>query len=393
LKSKKIPLYYQLKHSKAQRKVETLKKTAVIVVLISMTPVSSVLAYTNLSPAGVHDRLVAGDTLLLLDVREASEYRNGHIAEPDGRLPLTPANMPWNSGILADEHARLPRTMDILVTCGSGGRSASASAFLESKGFTRVFNMTGGFSSWPYERRAGGFGDESGAWIRSGDPGPVGVVCPSADGAGGIIFPGGVSLGVDSIYVELHGAVAGQGIPSGSRESELSRAYRFTALDPFGLSLFDSDSLVLSAPASISLALKEAAGQAGSAAVYPGMACYVPAEGWRSVPFDLDGFTLFRESAVLRAWVAVSGSAPTAVMDRAPLGRLEVRAYPNPFNGSVHIDAPPGADLSIYDARGRLIEKLNSNLWIPDKAEGAGFYFIRIDAGDKTVTKRVLYLK
>lgn len=371
-----------------------MKKTSAIVLLFyQLAAASSILAYTNLSPTGVHDRLVAGDTLLLLDVREVSEYRNGHIAEPAGRLPLTPANMPWNSRILADEYTRLPRTVDIIVTCGSGGRSASASAFLESSGFTRVFNMTGGFSSWPYERREGGFGDQSGAWIYSGDLGPTGVICPSPDCAGAILFPGGMPLGEDSMYVELHEAEPGQGIPSGAPESELSAVYRLTVLDPFGLSLFVSDSLVLPAPASISLALEDAAGQAGFAAVDPGMAYFIPAEGWRSVPFDLDGYTLFREDTVLRTWVAVSGSSSTAVYDRAPPVLPEVQVFPNPFNGSVRIVAPDGAALMVYDARGRLIEKLNSNRWIPDKTEGAGFYFIRIGTEGRVLTKRVLYLK
>jgi rhodanese-related sulfurtransferase len=375
-------------------KGEIMNKTSSLVLLIaSLAAASSAPAYTNLTPADVHNRLVAGDSLLLLDVREVSEYRNGHIAEPAGRLPMTPANMPWNSQVLADEYDRLPRAVDIIVTCGSGGRSASASAFLESNGFTRVFNMTGGFSSWPYERREGGFGDQSGTWIYSNDWGMTGVMCPSEDYIGAILFPGGMPLTEDSIYVELHAAVTGQEFPSGAPESDLSAVYRFTALDPFGLSLFKSDSLILPAAASITLGLKDAADQTGSAAVYPAMACYVPAEGWRPVPFDLDGYVLFREDTILRRWIAVSGSASTAVFDRAPLDVQEVGVYPNPFNGSVRIDAPPGAAITIYDIRGRLIDRLDSNRWVPDRASGTGFYFVRIETRDQTVTRRVLYLR
>ena len=358
-----------------------------------MAAASSVLAYTNLSPAGVHDRLVAGDTLLLLDVRETSEYRNGHIAEPSGRLPLTPANMPWNSLILADEYARLPRTVDIIVTCGSGGRSASASTFLESMGFTRVFNMTGGFSSWPYERRAGGFGDQSGAWVRSADPSPVGIACASTDDASGIVFPGGTPLDGDSMYVELHDASSAPGIPPGVPESDMKRVFRFTALDRFGLSMFEEDSLVLPKAASIGLFPKKAAGQNGSAVINPDMVCYVPGEGWRSVSFDFNGSSFRRDETIMRQWYSVGGSVSTAVYSRPGSVLSDVQVFPNPFNGSIRIIAPPGAPLAIYDARGRLIEKLNSNRWIPDKAEGTGFYFIRILVGDRAVTKRVLYLK
>lgn len=96
------------------------------------------IAYEKLTPAQVHARLVAGDSLQLLDVREVSEYEDGHIAEPTGKPIVVPANMPWNSGVLSAHFAGLPRNIDIIVNCRSGGRSAAASAFLESKGFTRI---------------------------------------------------------------------------------------------------------------------------------------------------------------------------------------------------------------------------------------------------------------
>jgi rhodanese-related sulfurtransferase len=338
---------------------------------------------------------VNGDTLLLLDVREVAEYRNGHIAEPASRLPLTPASMPWNSGILAAAFGRLPAGMDIVVYCGSGGRSAAASAFLESKGFTRVFNMAGGFSSWTYERRAGGFGDQSGAWIRSEDPGLTGVTCPTMEFnfSGAILFPGGMALGEDSIYVELHRAVPGQGVPPGAPESELRAFFRFTALDRFGLNLFKSDSLLLPAAASISLALVENACQFGVSVVNPGMAYYVPGEGWRPVEFNADGYAIFREDSVLRVWNAVSGSAITAVTGREPPELQEVRTYPNPFNGCVRILAPAGASITVFDVRGRKIGRPESNVWAPDGTVNSGFYFIRVDTGHQSVTRRVLYLK
>jgi len=371
-----------------------MKKTSSFVLLAAfLAAAHSAAAYTNLSPADVHARLLKGDTLLLLDVREVSEYRNGHIAEPAGLLPMTPAIMPWNSQVLAAEYERLPRTMDIIVTCGSGSRSAAAAAFLESRGFTAVFNMTSGFSSWPYERRQGGFGDGSGAWIYPDDWGMTGVMCPSEEYLGAILFPGGMPLEEDSVYVELHAASAGHGIPAGAPESELSAVYRVTVLDGFGLSLFQSDSLKLPAAASINLGLKGAAGQEGSAAVGPAMACYVPAEGWRPVTFEQDGYMLFREDSVLMKWTALSGSAPTAVLDRAPRGLQEVGVYPNPFNGSVRIAAPADAVITVFDCRGRRIEELKSPAWTPDRTLNTGFYFIRIETGHRTVTRRVLFLK
>ena len=91
----------------------------ILIVIFVIAP--SVLGYTNLTTEEVHNRLVQADTLLLLDVREVSEYRNGHIAEPTGQLPLTPVNMPLNSNILSAEYSRLPTDIDIIVYCRSGG--------------------------------------------------------------------------------------------------------------------------------------------------------------------------------------------------------------------------------------------------------------------------------
>ena len=54
--------------------------------------ITSLSAYENLTPAQVYQRLMAGDSLQLLDVREVSEYTAGHMAEPAGRPVMTPAN-------------------------------------------------------------------------------------------------------------------------------------------------------------------------------------------------------------------------------------------------------------------------------------------------------------
>ena len=85
-----------------------------------LMPLSSSLGdYTNITPAELQTRLVNGDTLIVLDVREVFEYVAGHIAEPEGQLPLTPVNMPYSGGVLAAEYNRLPRDVDIIVHCAS----------------------------------------------------------------------------------------------------------------------------------------------------------------------------------------------------------------------------------------------------------------------------------
>jgi rhodanese-related sulfurtransferase len=136
----------------------------------------------------VLDRLIADDSVLVLDVREVDEYKAGHMDEPPGNLPLTPMNMALNSGILEENFNPLPRDIDIIVYCRSGGRSATASAFLENQGFSRIYNMTNGFSSWTYESRTGSYGDHSGSWIRIEDPSPVTLLFENKGDTSKVVF-------------------------------------------------------------------------------------------------------------------------------------------------------------------------------------------------------------
>ena len=96
-------------------------------------------AVTNVTPQYTLDRVDSPD-VLILDVRENSEYEAGHI--PGAWL------MPWNSGVLAERWQELPTDRLIIVHCASGGRSVGAANFLDGKGIFDVVNMSGGFSSY-----------------------------------------------------------------------------------------------------------------------------------------------------------------------------------------------------------------------------------------------------
>ena len=123
-------------------KAKTLLVTALLLILIG-----SAFAYTDLSVDQVKAKLDAEESLVLLDVREPSEFEGGHIR---GAI-----NRPWNRGVLQAQYADLPTDKPIIVICRSGGRSAAASAFLDGKGFDQVLNMLGGMSAWTYEAVTG----------------------------------------------------------------------------------------------------------------------------------------------------------------------------------------------------------------------------------------------
>ena len=88
-------------------------------------------------------RMMQEETVVLLDVREQSEYDAGHI--PDAvLLPV---------GSIGEESAAavIPeKDTAVLVYCRSGNRSKTAAAALAELGYTSVYEF-GGINSWPYE--------------------------------------------------------------------------------------------------------------------------------------------------------------------------------------------------------------------------------------------------
>ena len=75
---------------------------------------------------------------LLLDVREPSEYENGHI--PGARF------IPLSS--LLNSVDTLDQSGTIITYCKRGPRSRSAAALLKREGFDNVYYMEGGIDAW-----------------------------------------------------------------------------------------------------------------------------------------------------------------------------------------------------------------------------------------------------
>jgi phage shock protein E len=78
------------------------------------------------------------DDVLILDVREQSEYDAGHIPG----VTLIPLND------VPNRLSEIPKDKPVIVTCRSGNRSGQATDFLRQQGYTNVHNMTGGLNAW-----------------------------------------------------------------------------------------------------------------------------------------------------------------------------------------------------------------------------------------------------
>lgn len=93
---------------------------------------------SQVTPDEIQRRQAAGERLFILDVREPSEYSEGHIAGST-LIPLSQ---------LAQRTAGLPKDRPIVAVCRSGNRSGVAQAVLQRAGFASVLNMRGGMIAW-----------------------------------------------------------------------------------------------------------------------------------------------------------------------------------------------------------------------------------------------------
>jgi len=90
--------------------------------------------------ADVVARQASGDTFILVDVREESEYAAGHAA---GAVHI-------GKGVIErDLETKVPDpTTPLVLYCGGGYRSALAADAAQKMGYTNVISMDGGWRAW-----------------------------------------------------------------------------------------------------------------------------------------------------------------------------------------------------------------------------------------------------
>ncbi len=99
------------------------------------------LDYDSTGEITVHDlqtQLNSGSGLTVLDVRETSEWIEGHIESAE--------NIPFHK--LRASIDRLNREGQYALICGGGVRSMIAASILQAEGFESIFNVEGGMDAW-----------------------------------------------------------------------------------------------------------------------------------------------------------------------------------------------------------------------------------------------------
>lgn len=93
----------------------------------------------GVSPQGL-SQLVNRENALIVDIRDANEFRNGHISGSQ--------NIPYAR---IDEHIpplKKDLARPIVVVCNIGQTAGSAGLKFKQAGFTKVYKLEGGISGW-----------------------------------------------------------------------------------------------------------------------------------------------------------------------------------------------------------------------------------------------------
>ena len=85
-------------------------------------------------------QLINRQDALILDVRNAEEFRKGRI--------LNARNIPLPELDASNSDIARYKTKPVIVACESGSRSGAAAAALRKQGFAQVFSLSGGIAAW-----------------------------------------------------------------------------------------------------------------------------------------------------------------------------------------------------------------------------------------------------
>lgn len=94
----------------------------------------------EITPQQLKERLDSGESLQLVDVREAEEVALANIGAL--HIPLSDLLM---------RHQELDPERETILICHHGIRSAQATLLLSQLGFSKVLNLQGGIDRWSTE--------------------------------------------------------------------------------------------------------------------------------------------------------------------------------------------------------------------------------------------------
>ncbi len=95
------------------------------------------------SAVKVYEAVYGEENLQLVDVRTKDEFDVSHLKNAQNICVTSPD--------FKEKVASLDKEKPVYVYCKKGGRSAKAASILKDMGFTKVYDLQGGITSWQEE--------------------------------------------------------------------------------------------------------------------------------------------------------------------------------------------------------------------------------------------------
>lgn len=121
-----------------------MKKVIVVCLLLGMISCNSQeKKETSVIDVNVAEfqQLISKEKVQLVDVRTPEEFKAGHIK--NAKL----INF-FDSDFKEQSTKALDKNKPVYVYCRSGGRSSKSAKIYKEAGFTKVYNLLGGFNAW-----------------------------------------------------------------------------------------------------------------------------------------------------------------------------------------------------------------------------------------------------
>lgn len=99
----------------------------------------------KLSADNFEKKLASTADKIVLDVRTADEFKEGHLAKA--------TMIDYYSSDFKNQVNQLDKTKPVFVYCAGGVRSGKASSILTQLGFKEVYDLQGGFNAWTAARK------------------------------------------------------------------------------------------------------------------------------------------------------------------------------------------------------------------------------------------------
>ena len=111
-----------------------------IVLMIAVTFFAQAQTVKRFDPQNFDKKLKESKEPILIDVRTAGEYGQGHLANS---LSIDIYSSDFKSRV-----GKLDKSKPVFVYCKAGSRSSSAANELSAMGFKEIYDLSGGIIAW-----------------------------------------------------------------------------------------------------------------------------------------------------------------------------------------------------------------------------------------------------